>query len=52
MQFKELYYRQWEVNLSRIYRETNNIADYLANLGHSLYYGLHIFYAPHRDLSY
>ncbi|CAN1237427.1 hypothetical protein LINGRAPRIM_LOCUS1874 [Linum grandiflorum] len=36
MQFKELCNRQWEVHLSHIYREANNAADYLANLGHSL----------------
>ncbi|CAN0826840.1 Putative ribonuclease H protein At1g65750, partial [Linum grandiflorum] len=39
MQFKELCSREWEVHLSHIYRETNNVADYLANLGHSFTYG-------------
>ncbi|CAN0824846.1 hypothetical protein LINGRAPRIM_LOCUS1829 [Linum grandiflorum] len=31
MQFKELCSRQWEVHFSHIYREANNVADYLAN---------------------
>ncbi|CAN0870121.1 Putative ribonuclease H protein At1g65750 [Linum grandiflorum] len=44
--------RNWEVNLSHIYREANNAADYLANFGHSLNYGLHIFDTPDRDLSH
>ncbi|CAN0900153.1 Putative ribonuclease H protein At1g65750 [Linum grandiflorum] len=39
LQFKELCSRQWEVHLSHIYREVNNAADYLANLGHSLSLG-------------
>ncbi|CAN0906462.1 Putative ribonuclease H protein At1g65750 [Linum grandiflorum] len=39
MHFKEFCSRQWEVHLSHIYREANNAADYLANLGHSFNYG-------------
>ncbi|CAN0881881.1 hypothetical protein LINGRAHAP2_LOCUS14482 [Linum grandiflorum] len=41
LQFKELCSRQWDVQLSHIYREANNAVDYLANLGHSLSYVLH-----------
>ncbi|CAN0918177.1 Putative ribonuclease H protein At1g65750, partial [Linum grandiflorum] len=52
LQFKELCSRHWEVHLSHIYREANNAADYLANLGHSLLYGLHIFDSPYRGLSH
>ncbi|CAN0880995.1 Putative ribonuclease H protein At1g65750 [Linum grandiflorum] len=52
MQFKELYSRQWEVHLSHIYREANNAADYLANLGHSFVYEMHILDSPDRDLSH
>ncbi|CAN0881643.1 Putative ribonuclease H protein At1g65750, partial [Linum grandiflorum] len=52
LQFKELCNRQWEVNLSHIYREANNAADYLANLSHSLTYGMHIFDSPDRGLSH
>ncbi|CAN0920225.1 hypothetical protein LINGRAHAP2_LOCUS31909, partial [Linum grandiflorum] len=35
--------RHWEVHLFHSYREAYNAADYLANLGHSLPYGIHIF---------
>ncbi|CAN0926336.1 Putative ribonuclease H protein At1g65750 [Linum grandiflorum] len=52
LQFTELCNRQWEVNLSHIYREANYAADYLANLGHSLTYGLHLFDSPDRGLSH
>ncbi|CAN0899547.1 Putative ribonuclease H protein At1g65750 [Linum grandiflorum] len=52
LQFKELCSRQWEVHLSHIYREANNVADYLANLGHALSYGMHIFDSPDRGLSH
>ncbi|CAN0858152.1 Putative ribonuclease H protein At1g65750 [Linum grandiflorum] len=52
LQFKEFCIRQWEVNLSHIYREANNATDYLANFGHSFTYGLHIFDSPDRDLSH
>ncbi|CAN0929906.1 Putative ribonuclease H protein At1g65750, partial [Linum grandiflorum] len=51
-QFNELCRRQWEVHISHIYREANNVADYLANLGHALTYGMHIFYSPDRGLSH
>ncbi|CAN0899546.1 Putative ribonuclease H protein At1g65750 [Linum grandiflorum] len=49
---RELCSRQWEVHLSHIYREANNVADYLANLGHALSYGMHIFDSPDRGLSH
>ncbi|CAN0903367.1 Putative ribonuclease H protein At1g65750, partial [Linum grandiflorum] len=52
LQFKELCSRQWEVRLSHTHREANNAADYLANLGHSLSYGLHFFDSPDRGLSH
>ncbi|CAN1240203.1 Putative ribonuclease H protein At1g65750 [Linum grandiflorum] len=52
LQFKELCSPQWEVHLSHIHREANNVADYLANLGHSLSYGLHLFDSPIRGLSH
>ncbi|CAN0839785.1 Putative ribonuclease H protein At1g65750 [Linum grandiflorum] len=52
IQFKELCSRQWEVTISHIYREANFAADYLANLGHSLPYGMHLFDSPDRGLSH
>ncbi|CAN0885729.1 Putative ribonuclease H protein At1g65750 [Linum grandiflorum] len=45
LQFKELYSRH-------CYREANNAADYLANFGHSLSFGMHIFDSPDRGLSH
>ncbi|CAN0915127.1 Putative ribonuclease H protein At1g65750, partial [Linum grandiflorum] len=52
LQFKELRSRQWEVQLSHIYRDANNAADYLANLGHSFSYGLHLFDLLDRGMSH
>ncbi|CAN0926318.1 Putative ribonuclease H protein At1g65750 [Linum grandiflorum] len=52
LQFKELCSRHWEVHISHIYREANNAADYLANLGHSFVYGMHILDSPDRGLSH
>ncbi|CAN0911523.1 Putative ribonuclease H protein At1g65750, partial [Linum grandiflorum] len=52
LQFEDLCSCQWEVHLSHVYREANNAADYLANLGHSLSYGLHRFDTPDRSLSH
>ncbi|CAN0826232.1 Putative ribonuclease H protein At1g65750 [Linum grandiflorum] len=51
-QFKELCNRQWEVHLSHIYCEANNVADYLTNLGQSLIFGMHLFHSPDRGLSH
>ncbi|CAN0896272.1 Putative ribonuclease H protein At1g65750 [Linum grandiflorum] len=52
LQFKELCSRQWEVHLSHIYREANYVADYVANLGHCLSYGLHLFDSPDWGFSH
>ncbi|CAN1776256.1 Putative ribonuclease H protein At1g65750 [Linum perenne] len=35
-----------------VYREANNAADYLANLGHSLVLGSHVFQSPDNTLLY
>ncbi|CAN0864388.1 hypothetical protein LINGRAHAP2_LOCUS8941 [Linum grandiflorum] len=48
----QLCSRHWEVHLFHSYREANNVVDYLANLGHSLLYGIHIFDSPNRSLSH
>ncbi|CAN0890919.1 Putative ribonuclease H protein At1g65750, partial [Linum grandiflorum] len=45
-EFKELCSRQWEVHISHIYRDANNVADYLDNLGHALTYGMYISNSP------
>ncbi|CAN0873401.1 Putative ribonuclease H protein At1g65750 [Linum grandiflorum] len=52
IQLKELCSRQWKVTISHIYREANFAADYLANLGQSLPYGMHFFESPDRGLSH
>ncbi|CAN1148974.1 Putative ribonuclease H protein At1g65750 [Linum perenne] len=44
--FHELRNRPWELQLSLVYREANYAADYLANLGHSLDLGCHLFSEP------
>ncbi|CAN1142951.1 Putative ribonuclease H protein At1g65750 [Linum perenne] len=38
---RELLRRNWEVQILHIYRESNHIADYLANVGHSCPLGFH-----------
>ncbi|CAN1131007.1 Putative ribonuclease H protein At1g65750 [Linum perenne] len=44
--FQDIRDRQWEVSITHIFREANCCADYLANLGHSLWFGLHVFDYP------
>ncbi|CAN1806206.1 Putative ribonuclease H protein At1g65750 [Linum perenne] len=44
--FLELKARSWEVSIVHVYREANCGADYLANLGHSCNFGLHVFSQP------
>ncbi|CAN0863346.1 Putative ribonuclease H protein At1g65750 [Linum grandiflorum] len=41
-----------ELRHQHIYREANFAADYLANLGHSLPYGMHLFDSSDRGLSH
>ncbi|CAN1189368.1 Putative ribonuclease H protein At1g65750, partial [Linum perenne] len=41
--FIELKARSWEISITHVYREANCGADYLANLGHSCNFGLHLF---------
>ncbi|CAN1829274.1 hypothetical protein LINPERHAP1_LOCUS32438 [Linum perenne] len=36
--------RDWEVKIHHIYREANYAADYMANLGQSLDFGVHVRY--------
>ncbi|CAN0915128.1 hypothetical protein LINGRAHAP2_LOCUS28953 [Linum grandiflorum] len=41
-----------ELDHHHIYRDANNAADYLANLGHSFSYGLHLFDLLDRGMSH
>ncbi|CAN1176707.1 hypothetical protein LINPERHAP2_LOCUS32684, partial [Linum perenne] len=43
-EFQELCLRQWNIKFTHVYREANFAMDYLANLGHSLNFGLHLFF--------
>ncbi|CAN0892515.1 hypothetical protein LINGRAHAP2_LOCUS17581, partial [Linum grandiflorum] len=52
LQFKELCSCEWKVQIFHIYREANNVADYLAKLGHSFSYGMHLFDSLDRSLSH
>ncbi|CAN1777551.1 Putative ribonuclease H protein At1g65750 [Linum perenne] len=40
---RHLISRDWEVSFSHVYREGNHAADFLANIGHSLPFGFHLF---------
>ncbi|CAN1229118.1 Putative ribonuclease H protein At1g65750 [Linum perenne] len=42
-EFQDLRARQWEVSIVHIFREANCCADYMANLGHSFWFGFHVF---------
>ncbi|CAN0841165.1 hypothetical protein LINGRAHAP2_LOCUS3129 [Linum grandiflorum] len=52
LQFQELCNRDWEVLIFYICREANNAAGYLANLGHSFDFDLHLLDSPDRVLSH
>ncbi|CAN1770919.1 Putative ribonuclease H protein At1g65750 [Linum perenne] len=51
-QFTSLKNRDWEVSIHHIYREANFAADYMANLGHDLVLGTHVFMYPDAKLLY
>ncbi|CAN1136796.1 Putative ribonuclease H protein At1g65750 [Linum perenne] len=51
-QFSEISSRDWQVSIHNIYREANCAADHLANLGHSLDLGIHVFKSPVVSLQY
>ncbi|CAN1247436.1 hypothetical protein LINPERPRIM_LOCUS6329 [Linum perenne] len=44
--------RDWDVTIHYIYREANNVADYLANLGHDFVIGTHVVPVPDNTLLY
>ncbi|CAN1172287.1 Putative ribonuclease H protein At1g65750, partial [Linum perenne] len=51
-QLSELSSSDWQVSIHHIYRKANYAADHLANLGHSLDLGVHLFDFPDVSLQY
>ncbi|CAN1331407.1 hypothetical protein LINPERPRIM_LOCUS35308 [Linum perenne] len=51
-QFLSLKSRDWKVTINQIYREANFDAYYMANLGHVLDFGIHVFMVPDTKLLY
>ncbi|CAN1165304.1 Putative ribonuclease H protein At1g65750, partial [Linum perenne] len=51
-EFVDLTSREWEVQLSHVYREANCAADHLANLGHSFPVGMYLFDFPDASLAH
>ncbi|CAI0422377.1 unnamed protein product [Linum tenue] len=51
-QFQRLLQQNWEVRISHIYRESNKVADFLANKGHSTSIGFHVLASPDPGLSF
>ncbi|EEF37587.1 conserved hypothetical protein [Ricinus communis] len=45
--FKEAQVSDWVAKISHVYREANWWADKLANIGHDLPLGCHVFEVPH-----
>ncbi|CAN1137708.1 Putative ribonuclease H protein At1g65750 [Linum perenne] len=52
LEFQELKSRSWDISITHVFREANCGADYLANLGHSYCFGLHLFSQPNSSLAY
>ncbi|CAN1840954.1 Putative ribonuclease H protein At1g65750 [Linum perenne] len=52
LQFRELLTREWEVILKHVYREANHAADFLANPGHQLSYGVHLIRTSDCNLGF
>ncbi|CAN1167006.1 Putative ribonuclease H protein At1g65750 [Linum perenne] len=50
--FVDLSSRDWEVQLTHVYREANCAADHLANLGHSFDIGMYLFDFPDVSLAH
>ena len=43
---KEMLIRSWQVNIQLIYRESNRVADWMADLRHSLNLGVYFYFTP------
>ena len=48
---KSFMEKDWSCSMHHIYRERNRVADYLANLGHSLMLGISVFEDPPPQVS-
>ncbi|CAN1800035.1 Putative ribonuclease H protein At1g65750 [Linum perenne] len=46
LEYQELISRPWQIKLFHVFREANQAADYMANLGHSFDFGIHFFNTP------
>ncbi|CAN1836512.1 Putative ribonuclease H protein At1g65750, partial [Linum perenne] len=49
---RELLRRNWEVQILHVYRESNHVADYLANVGHSCPLGFHSIEQSYPNFCY
>ncbi|CAN1146097.1 Putative ribonuclease H protein At1g65750, partial [Linum perenne] len=52
LEFRDWATRNWDLRLKHIYREANQAADYLANIGHSLQRGCHSIPLSDCNLAY
>ena len=43
---RELLSRNWQISITHIFREANLVADFMANMTHSVSHGLHLFTSP------
>ncbi|CAN1746080.1 Putative ribonuclease H protein At1g65750 [Linum perenne] len=52
LEFQELLHQEWEVKVLHVYREGNQAADYLVNLGHNTIRGTHAVDISDCNLAY
>ncbi|CAN1758205.1 Putative ribonuclease H protein At1g65750 [Linum perenne] len=50
LEYQELISRSWQVRITHVFREANQAADYMANLGHSFDFGTYFFDSPDPSL--
>ncbi|CAN1131278.1 Putative ribonuclease H protein At1g65750 [Linum perenne] len=50
LEYQELLSRPWQIRISHVFREANQAADYMANLGHSFDFGTFFFDSPDPSL--
>ncbi|CAN1225592.1 Putative ribonuclease H protein At1g65750, partial [Linum perenne] len=51
-EFIEFKSRRWDCSITHVFREANYGADYLANLGHTFCFGLHLISQPDSVLAH